>query len=144
MDADLGIRVHRTEDIPVVVLSGDVDDYTCKKLSDTITGLMAAGDSNFVIGMANVRYIDSSGLGTLIGGLRRASERNGGLAISSASRQIRKVLDITGLARVLTVFEDEQTAVRSLSPRRSAAKSKSGVRRPNRRKSVNLTDMPEN
>lgn len=144
MDADLGIRVHRNEDIPVVVLSGDVDDYTCKRLSDTITGLMAAGDSSFVIGMAGVRYIDSSGLGTLVGGLRRANELNGGLAISSASRQIRKVLDITGLARVLSVFDDEQTAVRSLCPRTANKKNKTGKTRPNRRKSIGLADMPDN
>lgn len=114
MDADLDVRVHRTENVPVVSLSGDVDSYTCDKLRETIIELLSQGDSRVVISMGRVNYIDSAGLGTLVGGLRRVHERDGGLAISNASPQIRRVLSITGLSKVFDVYETDVEAARSL------------------------------
>ena len=115
MDADLDVKIRRMGDVPVVELSGDVDGYTCAKLRDAIIDLLEAGDCKVVISMAKVSYIDSSGLGTLVGGLRRINEHDGGLVLSGAGPQIRKVLSITGLSKVFSVFDNEAEAVRSLS-----------------------------
>jgi len=114
MEADLDMRIRKVDDIPVVDLAGDVDAFTCLKLREAIVDLVNEGESNVVIGMSNVNYIDSSGLGTLVGGLRRVSEKKGGLAISGAPPQIKRVLSITGLNKVFRLFEDEVMAVRSL------------------------------
>jgi len=114
MDADLDMKIRKVDDISVVDLAGDVDAFTCLKLREAIVDLVNEGESRVVIGMSNVNYIDSSGLGTLVGGLRRVSEKKGGLAISGATPQIKKVLSITGLNRVFRLFEDEGGAVRSL------------------------------
>ena len=114
MEADLNVDVRRDKDVPVLDLSGDVDSYTCAKLRRAIIDLLRNGDSRVVISMANVRYIDSSGLGTLVGGLSRVREKNGDLAISGANPQVSKVLSITGLSKVFNVFEDHAEAARSL------------------------------
>jgi anti-sigma B factor antagonist len=114
VDADLSVDVHRDKEVPVLDLSGDIDSFTCAKLRRAITELLRNGDCRVVISMAKVRYIDSSGLGTLVGGLSRAREKNGDLAISGANPQIRKVLNITGLSKVFNVFEDDSEAARSL------------------------------
>ena len=121
METDLDLIVNRVHSIQVLKLTGDVDEFTCAKLRDTIRGLMDAGEFRLVIGVSGVNYIDSSGLGTLVGGLRRVAEHNGGLAISGANPQIERVLSITGLDKILPVFEDDDSAVRSLKrkkPRR--------------------------
>lgn len=114
MEADLNIEVHRMGSVPIVDLSGDIDAYTCAKLREAILELLEKGELRIVISMTNVNYIDSSGLGTLVGGLRRVSERNGGLAISGASAQIQKVFGITGLNKVFSLFDDETQAAHSL------------------------------
>lgn len=115
MDTDLKVKIHKQGDIPVLDLSGDIDAFTCGKLREAIIGLINAGDRKMVISMDNVRYIDSSGLGTLVGGLRRVSEHDGGLALSGASPQVRKVFNITGLSKVFAIFDDETEAASSLS-----------------------------
>lgn len=114
MDPDLEVSISRTGNIPIVALSGDIDTYTCAKLREAIVDLINEGDLRVVINMSNVNYIDSSGLGTLVGGLRRVNEKNGELAISSATPQLLKVFNITGLSRVFDIFENEGDAVRSL------------------------------
>ena len=114
MEVDLDLKIHKVDDVPVVDLAGDIDAYTCLKLREAIVDLINSGESRVVIGMSKVNYIDSSGLGTLVGGLRRVSEKKGGLAISGATPQIKKVLNITGLNKVFKLFDDEAKAVRSL------------------------------
>lgn len=114
MKADLDVRIRRNDNVPIVDLSGDVDAYTCAKLREAIVELLDQGDSRVVIGMSNVDYIDSTGLGTLVGGLRRVSEQKGAMAISGANPQVRKVLSITGLSKVFSLFDDETEAIRSL------------------------------
>lgn len=111
---ELDVRIRRNSNIPVVGLSGDIDSFTCSKLGQAIVGLITDGDFRVVIDLAKVNYIDSSGLGTLVGGLRRVNERNGGLAITNPSPQIRKIMDITGLDKVFSVFDSESEAVTSL------------------------------
>lgn len=114
MKTELDVQIRMADDIPIVDLSGDIDAYTCSKLRETIVGLLNEGESRVVIGMANVGYIDSSGLGTLVGGLRRACEQNGALAISGANPQIQKVLMITGLNKVFPLYDTEIEAVKSI------------------------------
>lgn len=128
METDLDLIVSRVDSIPVLSLSGDVDEFTCAKLRDKIRSLMDAGEFRLVIGVSGVNYIDSSGLGTLVGGLRRVAEHDGGLAISGTNPQIERVLSITGLNKILPVFEDDDSAVQSLKkkkPRRQKNNSDS-------------------
>ena len=114
MEADLELNIRKVGSIPVIDLSGDLDTYTCGKLREAILNLLGNAETRLIIRMAKVNYIDSSGLGTLVGGLRRVSEQNGALAISGASEQLRKVFSITGLNKVFSLFEDDEQAARSL------------------------------
>lgn len=115
MEMDLNVKVRRSGKIPIIDLSGDVDSYTCSRLGEVIRDLIDEGEVRMVVSMVGVDYIDSSGLGTLVGGMKRATDHSGGLAITGASPQIQKVLSITGLVRVFDVYKDEAEAARSLS-----------------------------
>jgi len=115
MGPDLDVSVYKSGDISVIGLSGDVDTFTCAKLRDAVAQLIDAGVSWVVINMSAVDYIDSSGLGTLVGALRRVNESQGGLAISNAAPQVLKVLNITGLSKVFALYQDDHQAAVSLS-----------------------------
>lgn len=114
MDADLDLRVSRANDIPVLALSGDVDEFTCARLREALRDLLSEGESRVVVDLARVKYIDSAGLGTLVGGLRRIMEADGGLALSGPNPQVERILSLTGLDRIFQLFEDEDHAVQSL------------------------------
>ncbi len=117
MNADLDLRIHRTSDIPVLDLFGDVDEFTCAKLRDALRSLLSEGESRVVVNLTRVNYIDSAGLGTLVGGLRRVLEADGGLALSGPNPQIEKILSLTGLDQILQLFKNEDGAVESLKAR---------------------------
>ena len=112
---ELDIRIIRKGGVAVVGLRGDVDKYTCLRLRRAILDLLENGERQIVLGMENVDYIDSSGLGSLVGGYLSVSQRNGELAISSASPRVRKALAVTGLNSLIPLLDDEPVTLSSLT-----------------------------
>ena len=110
---ELGIRIRTVGCVYLVDLFGDVDKYTCSKLRRTIMDLMEQGMRQVVIGMENVDYIDSSGLGSLVDSLLNVNRRNGELAVSGASPRVRKALGVTGLSKIIPLFNSEADAISS-------------------------------
>ena len=116
MEMDLRIRTKIAEGVPVIELHGELDAYTCSMFRDTMTQIIDQGNASIVVNMVGIEYIDSSGLGTLVGGLKRASERGGKIAVVCGnSNQIRKVFEITGLEKVFPMFDDEVEAAHTLA-----------------------------
>lgn len=114
MNTELIINLRKYQDVPVVALSGDVDSFTSKQLQKAIVELVQTGKLQMIINVAKVHYIDSSGLGTLIGGLRRVNAQNGRIAVAGPNSKIQKVLNITGLSKLITLYDSDDAAVRSL------------------------------
>jgi len=108
--ADLSIETRMIESVPVLDLTGEVDSYNSPRLREKIVSLVDQGNANLVINLSGVDYIDSTGLGTLVGGLKRASERGGTISLICPSEQIYKVFHITGLVKVFPIFDSEEAA----------------------------------
>jgi anti-sigma B factor antagonist len=100
--------------VSVVDLNGEIDVYTSPKVKETIGDLIDKGHYCLVINLENVRYIDSTGLGVLIGGLKRVREHSGSVHLVCTNPQIKKIFDITGLAKIFGIYESEQTACENL------------------------------
>lgn len=115
MEMDLSISIRNNGGLPVIELGGELDAYTCSRLRDTMIEVIGELTPTIIVSMLKVEYIDSSGLGTLVGGLKRASENNGKIAIVCTSPQIRKVFEITGLVRVFPLYDSEHEAANDLA-----------------------------
>jgi len=114
----LDIKVNVREsggDAYVVELGGEIDVYTSPKVKDAITELIDQGHYNLVINLEKVRYIDSTGLGVLIGGLKRVREHGGSVSLVCTNPQIRKIFDITGLVKIFGIYDDEAEAQKALA-----------------------------
>jgi len=114
MEMDLQIVVRKNSDISIIELSGEVDAYTSARFREVMVEIIEDGGANLIVSMRKVEYIDSSGLGALVGGLKRASERNGRILIVCDQPQVRKVFEITGLEKVFPLYDEEQEAVAAL------------------------------
>jgi anti-sigma B factor antagonist len=66
--ADLKIDTRMVNGTAVLDLAGEVDSYNSPKLREKMVSMIDAGNQNLVINMSGVDYIDSTGLGTLVGG----------------------------------------------------------------------------
>lgn len=119
MEMDLQISIRRNDGVALIDLSGEVDAYTSARFREVMIELIEDGGAMLVVGMTNVEYIDSCGLGALVGGLKRASERNGRIVIVCNRPQVRKVFEITGLEKVFPLFDGEEEAVAALKSQKS-------------------------
>jgi anti-sigma B factor antagonist len=114
----LDIKVHVREapgECYVVELTGEIDVYTSPKVKDAVGDLIDRGVYHLVINLENVRYIDSTGLGVLIGGLKRVREHGGTVNLVCSNPQIRKIFDITGLVKIFGIFDNEDAALKALA-----------------------------
>jgi len=111
MEMDLVISVRRDAAVPIIDLAGEVDAYTSARFREAMIDLIEAGAANLVVSMMKVEYIDSSGLGALVGGLKRSTEHGGKIVIVCDNPQIRKVFEITGLEKVFPLYDVEDDAV---------------------------------
>src|SRR5580704_17913123 len=113
----LDIKVNVREapgDCYVVDLSGEIDVYTSPKVKDAVGELIDRGVYHLVNNLEKVRYIDSTGLGVLIGGLKRVREHGGSVNLVCTNPQIKKIFDITGLVKIFGIFDSEDAAMKAL------------------------------
>jgi anti-sigma B factor antagonist len=93
----------------VVVVRGEVDLATSPQLRETLAVLVERSRS-VVVDLDQVGFIDSTGIGVLVGGVKRARSHGGDLSLVCTQRRILKVLEITGLTQVFSVFESVDAA----------------------------------
>jgi anti-sigma B factor antagonist len=87
----------------VIVAVGEVDSSTSQRLTAVIASLIEDGFHRLVIDLDGVEFIDSAGIGALVGGLKRARRRGGSLAVVCNRPWTLKVLRISGVTRALGV-----------------------------------------
>ncbi len=97
----------------VVKLEGRLDANSADEAKAALKNAVAAGQTHFVVDMADVNFIDSSGLSALVSGFKAAREQGGSLALASVGPQIQMALELTRLNRVFTVFDDVESALAS-------------------------------
>lgn len=84
-------------------------------LRKTIRGLLDDGRRKILLNLADVDYIDSSGIGELVSAFMAVKNQGGELKLLHLTKKVRDLLQITKLYTVFDVFTDEGTAVRSFS-----------------------------
>lgn len=98
----------------VISLAGEIDVFTAPKVNAAILAVVEKAHYRMVIDLEDVQYIDSTGLGVLIGNLKRVRDHGGALLLVCTSPAITKLFEITGLSKVFAMFRDEQSALRAL------------------------------
>ncbi|MGZ4451848.1 MAG: STAS domain-containing protein [Nocardioides sp.] len=87
--------------ISVIAARGRVTVITARRLKDLIAELVAGGSAKVVVDMGETTFLDSSGLGALIAGLKTARQAGGDLRIARPSEAVRMVLEMTNIDKVL-------------------------------------------
>lgn len=113
MAENLILETHERGDITVVAVKGEVDLYSAPSLKERVADLVSSGRVRLAIDLAGVEFMDSTGLGVLIGGLKRCKEAGGWLALVAPREPVVKVLSITGLDKVFPIHEDIEQAAAS-------------------------------
>lgn len=86
-----------------IELTGEVDIYTAGQLKDTFIKLIEERKESIRINAEKLEYIDSTGLGVLIGALKRLKQENKNIIIYNIKPSIKKLLNITGLDKIFVI-----------------------------------------
>jgi anti-sigma B factor antagonist len=108
---DLTLATRDADGKTIVAVGGEIDVYTAPKLRDKITELVAAGVYDLVIDMEKVEFLDSTGLGVLVGGLKKVRAHDGSLQLVCNQDRLLKIFRITGLAKVFVIHETADAAL---------------------------------
>jgi anti-sigma B factor antagonist len=115
----LDIQQREKEGITVLEMKGRVTlGPEATALRDKVSGLNAADMRNLVFNMADVDYVDSTGLGALVMCATTLRKNGGNVKLVNLNRRNIELLVMTKLATVFEIFSDEQDAVNSYYPDR--------------------------
>jgi len=108
---DLSLSTRTEGDRTIVSVGGEIDVYTAPKLREQLVDLVNAGQYHLVVDMEDVEFLDSTGLGVLVGGLKRVRAHEGSLRLVCTQERILKIFRITGLTKVFPIHESVADAV---------------------------------
>lgn len=97
---DLTITTRTVDPFDVIEIGGEVDVYTAPRLRESIVAAVEAGKHRLIIDVQKVEFLDSTGLGVLVGALKRVRADGGSLDIVCTQERILKIFQITGLDKV--------------------------------------------
>ena len=112
--AELNISERQAGDVTVLDLGGKITiGEGSVSLRSAIRRLIEEGKKKILLNLAQVSYVDSSGIGELVSSYTTIGRENGQLKLLNLTQKIQDLLAITKLLTVFDVYEDEQTALNS-------------------------------
>lgn len=102
MDLDITTSVNDAH--TVVRVQGEVDVYTAPQLRERLDAEIEAGRHDLVVDLSGVSFMDSTGLGVLVGRLKQIRVHDGTMRLVCAHDRVLKVFVITGLDKVFEIF----------------------------------------
>src|SRR6187402_1140470 len=116
---DLVLQIDERDGWAIVRASGDLDLTTAPRLREVVVGIVVQGQPRVVLDLQSVDFIDSTGLGVVVGLLKRTRSHGGDLRLVSTRPSLRKVLELTGLDHALPLVDAVDDALGSGDPARS-------------------------
>ena len=115
---DLKLGHHAKDGIEVIDVQGEIDMYTAPRLRELLINLVSKGSYQLVVNLDKVGFLDSTGLGVMVGGLRRVRAHDGSLDLVCTQQRILKIFRITGLTEVFGIYETVDQAIAATKGRR--------------------------
>jgi anti-sigma B factor antagonist len=107
---ELSLATREVAGHAVVEVRGEVDVYTSSVLRERLVELIDGGSERVVVDLDRVDFLDSSGLGVLVGALRRLRTAGGELSLVCSNEKLLKIFRITALDRVFTLYDSVPAA----------------------------------
>lgn len=95
----------------VVAARGEIDVAAAPQLRERLVDLIEDGRTRLVVDLEDVDFVDSTGLGVLVGAVRRARSADGDVRLVCTNSRLLKVLDVTGLDEVFVIGDTVADAV---------------------------------
>lgn len=109
---NLRLQVRHARNVLIVRLAGELDHHAAGQVRSTIESELEKGIYyHLVLNLAELDFMDSSGLGVILGRYRQVMELGGKMTICSVKPSIYRLMEMSGLFRILPIFDDEKSAI---------------------------------
>src|SRR5437762_2765901 len=114
---ELGLDVDESHPpYTVLAVKGEVDVYTAPRLREKLVEMVSQGKHKIVVDLEGVDFLDSTGLGVLVGGLKRLPTHEADLTLVCTQHRILKVFEIPGPTKVSAIHDTVDAAVAQKRP----------------------------
>ena len=108
---DLKLGHYAKDGIEVIDVRGEIDIYTAPRLRELLIDLVSKTSYQLVVNLDKVGFLDSTGLGVLVGGLKRVRAHDGSLDLVCTQQRVLKIFKITGLTQIFGIYETVDQAI---------------------------------
>lgn len=98
-------------DCAAIRVKGEIDVYTAPQLRESVLDLIARGVSHVIADLRDVEFLDSTGLGAIVGGHKRLRTNDGSLVLAASPDRIVRLFRITGLDRAFSLYSSVPEAI---------------------------------
>ncbi len=110
----INVRSLDEGDARICEAGGELDAYTAPDLRDALDGELGDGNAVLVVDLKDLTYLDSTGLGILVGTAKRCRQAGGDLAVACTRPNLLKIFQISGTHEILNVAPSVEAAVERL------------------------------
>ncbi len=108
------VDVKMEDDVLVALLSGEIDHHYAEQIRNKIEQEYEKNKAkNIVMSFKNIRFMDSSGIGMVIGRYKFAQARGGTLVASDLTLEAKRIFDMSGLGKIINIYDDVDLALES-------------------------------
>ncbi|MDI3327446.1 MAG: anti-sigma F factor antagonist [Alicyclobacillaceae bacterium] len=112
---NLAVEAVQVSGVVVARLRGELDHHTSEAVRECVDAALEEAGSPFLLwNLAELSFMDSSGLGVLLGRYRRISQQKGKMAVCGPTAPVRRLLELSGVLSIVPVYDDETTAIAAL------------------------------
>lgn len=112
----LHIDLEKKQTVLLVRLSGELDHHTSEQLKTKIEMVLEENDviQHLVLNLKSLSFMDSSGIGVILGRYKQIKKRNGEVIVCSISPQIKRLFEMSGLFKIIRLEPSEEIALETL------------------------------
>lgn len=107
----ISVMTSEAGEVHVVHVAGEIDVTSAAVLRDALEALIADGHRQLTLDLTDVTFLDSTGLGIVVGRLKRLTRHGGTMTVAVSHERVLRVFTITGLDRLLEIRPDLDSAV---------------------------------
>lgn len=105
---NVSVDVKKCGEQTVIKVAGEIDAYTAPRLKESIYPLSLKEKCNLLVDLTNVTYMDSTGLGVLVGTFKNVKKNEGHFSITGLSERLHRLFSITGLSEIMDINSDKK------------------------------------
>ena len=109
------VAIRNVGNVAVLDVSGEVDLYSSTHLREALLNSMQTGGQTVLVNMTEVRYVDSSGIATLVEGLQLSRQTQSRFGLYGLRSNARSVLELARLHKVFSIYADEGEALEKIA-----------------------------